>query len=192
MEINHKNHNNTAACPYCPPTNSQPLLSKSAKDKLLSFLGVCGCISCYVAMFPAILLGIVGIFGISSSVTLGGLNTYMSSVLFQPVLIFSILFLVAGIVRYGAEPIVLSALGGVGVFVSMNFYMREWLFTLSFIFISLAYLLVFLKTKAPQFKFALIFLVAVVLLGIIDLGRSILPLPSEPPSTNSMDLMNVR
>lgn len=181
--MNHQ-HENKHTCPHCPPANNQPFLSKSAKDKLLSFFGVCGCVSCYVAMFPAILLGIVGIFGISSSATLSGLNAYMGSALFQPILIISILFLVAGIVRYGAQPIVLSVLGGIGVFVSMNFYMREWLFTLSFIFISLAYLLVFLKTKAPQFKFALIFLAAVVLLGVIDIGRTAFSSPN--PQNNNV------
>lgn len=182
--MNH-DHDNKNICPYCPPVNSgQQLFSKSTESKLLPSLGVCGSVSCYVAMFPAILLGVIGIFGISSSATLSGLNVYANSVFFQPILILSILFLVAGILRYGAQPIALSVLGGIGVFVSMNIYMREWLFTLSFAFISLAYLLVFLKTKSPQFKFALALLLAVVILGVIDIGRTSFASPN--PQNNNV------
>lgn len=182
--MNH-DHNNTAPCPYCVTTKNQTGDNKAFGEKLRSFLSVCGCLSCYIAMFPAILLGIVGIFGLSSSQTLGALNAYMGSVLFQPILIISILLLIVGLLRYGKTSLVLSIIAGIGVFVSMNFYMRAWLFTLSFGMLALAYYLAFRKTKVPQLKIALVFLVVVVLLGVVDIGRSILP----SPSTNSMDMM---
>lgn len=162
-------------------------------------MGVCGCISCYVAMFPAILLGIIGVFGLSQSQTSSALNAYMASALFQPVLIVSILFLVAGIFRYGKFPLWLSILGGIGIFVSMNFYMREWLFTLSFAFVALAYFLALCQTKSPQLKFAFILLAAVVLLGVVDIGRAFATKNSTPSQTqlqpvnnNSMNTMNPR
>jgi len=161
-------------------------------EKLRSFLGVCGCLSCYVAMFPAILLGVIGIIGLSTSQTLNALNAYMSSVLFQPILVVSILLLIVGLLRYGKTPLVLSTLAGFGIFVSMNFYMREWLFTLSFGILALAYYLAFQKAKARTLKIALVLLLAVVVLGIIDLGRSALstPSPSQPNTPpNSMDMM---
>lgn len=187
-------HNQQNTCQYCSPKSNEPILTSGAKTKLTSFLGVCGCISCYVAMFPAILLGIIGVLGLSQSQTSSALNAYMASALFQPVLIASILFLVAGIFRYGKSPLWLSILGGIGIFISMNFYMREWLFTLSFISISLAYLLAFLKTKSPQFKFAFVLLTAVVILGVIDIGRPFLVKDSAPSQTEPerMDIMDTR
>lgn len=184
--MNH-DHDNAAPCPYCVTAKNQTGDNKAFGEKLRSFLGICGCLSCYVAMFPAILLGIVGIFGSSSAQTLDALNAYMGSVLFQPILIISILLLIVGLLRYGKTPLVLSVLAGIGIFASMNFYMRAWLFTLSFGMLTLAYYLAFRRTKTPQLKIALVFLIAVVLLGVIDLGRSLLPSPSQPPSTNGMD-----
>jgi len=143
-------------------------------------------------MFPAILLGIVGIFGVSSSQTLNALNVYMGSVLFQPILIISILFLIISLLRYGRIPLSLSIVAGFGIFVSMNFYMREWLFTLSFGILALAYYLAFQKAKTETLKIALVLLLAVVVLGVIDLGRSALstPSPSQPSTPpHSMDMM---
>lgn len=173
-----------AACPYCVAAKNQKGGDdKAFGEKLRAFLGVCGCLSCYIAMFPAILLGIVGIFGLSSSQTLGALNAYMASVLFGPILIISILLLIIGLLRYGRSPLVLSILAGIGIFTSMNFYMRAWLFTLSFAVLALAYYLAFRKTKIPQLKIALAFLVVVVLLGVVDIGRSVLPAQSRTPNT---------
>jgi len=177
-------HETLSTYSRCATQDTQQPSSANAKSKILSFLGVCGCLSCYVAMFPAILLGIVGIFGVSSSQTLNALNTYMGSVLFQPILIISILFLIIGVLRYGKIPLSLSIVAGLGIFVSMNFYMQEWLFTLSFVILALAYYLAFQKAKTGTLKIALVLLLAVVVLGIIDLGRSAL---STPP--NSMDMM---
>ncbi len=74
------------------------------KSRILSFLGVCGCISCYVAMFPALLLGLIGVLGFSQPSTVSALDAYMGFVLFQPILIVSILFLAAGMLRYGKLP----------------------------------------------------------------------------------------
>lgn len=199
MEPDHKNHNHTAACTYCSPKSDGPILMPNAKTKITSFLGVCGCISCYVAMFPAILLGVIGVLGLSQSSTTSALNAYMDSVLFQPILIVSIIFLVAGIFRYGKLPLWLSILGGIGIFISMSFYMQEWLFTLSFAFLALAYFFALRRTKAPQLKFAFILLAAVVIFGLIDIGRTFAtknstPSQTQPQSTNSnsMDIMNVR
>lgn len=201
------NHNHQdAACPHCITARNQiPQQSKLGAGlrfatqadkafgkKLLVFLGVCGCLSCYVAMFPALLLGIVGIFGLSSSQTQNILNAYMSSVLFQPILIISILFLIISLLRYGKIPLSLSIVAGLGILVSMNFYMREWLFTLSFVILALSYYLAFQKAKTRTLKIALVLLLAVVVLGVIDLGRSVLaaPSPSQPRiSPNSMDMM---
>lgn len=187
-------HNQQNTCQYCPPKSNGSILTPGAKTKLTSFLGVCGCISCYVAMFPAILLGIIGVLGLSQSQTSSALNAYMTSALFQPVLIISILFLIAGIFRYGKSPLWLSILGGIGIFVSMNFYMQGWLFTLSFAFVALAYFLTLRQTKSPQLKFAFILLVAVVILGIIDMGRPIFTKDLVPPQTQPqrMDIMNTR
>lgn len=171
----------------------------ASRGRLLSFLGVGGSVSCYVAMFPAILLGIVGILGISRAATLNALTAYMGSFLFQLVLILSILFLISGVLKYGAQPVLLSLLGGLGVFASMNLYVSEWLFTLSFAFIALAYLFVFRKTKAPQFKFALVLLIMVVTLGAIDVARSArsAPTPHVPARTHqhnnrAMDMMKIK
>lgn len=179
-----------AACPHCVTAKNQTGDNKTFSEKLRSFLGVCGILSCYVAMFPAILLGLVGILGLSSSQTQNALNAYMGSVLFQPILIISILFLIIGLLRYGKTPLILSVIAGLGIFASMNFYMQGWLFTLSFGILALAYYLAFQKTKAQPLKIALVLLLAVVALGIIDLGRSVLSTQSQPPiPSNSMDMM---
>jgi len=185
-------HNTIHLCPHCVTVKSQTSGNKALGEKLRAFLGVCGCLSCYAAMFPAILLGIVGIFGVSSSQTLNTLNAYMDSALFQPILIISILFLIIGLLHYGRIPLSLSIVAGLGIFVSMNFYMREWLFTFSFGILALAYYLAFKKTKTGTLKIALVLLLLVVVLGVIDLGRSALsaPSPSQPhTSPNSMDMM---
>jgi len=190
MTNNQHNYDNTAPCPHC--VAGKQTGNKIFGEKLRAFLGVCGCLSCYVAMFPAILLSIVGIFGVSSSQTQNALNAYMGSVLFQPILIISILFLMISLLRYGKFPLSLSIVAGLGIFVSMNFYMREWLFTLSFGILALAYYLAFQKAKTKTLKIALVLLLAVVVLGVIDLGRSSLFTPSSPqPRTppNSMDMM---
>lgn len=191
METNlQHNHDQAAPCPHCIATRNQTGDNKTFSEKLRSFLGVCGCLSCYVAMFPAILLGLVGILGLSSSQTQNALNAYMGSVLFQPILIISILFLIIGLLRYGKTPLILSVIAGLGIFASMNFYMREWLFTLSFGILALAYYLAFQKTKAQTLKIALVLLIVVALLGILDLGRSVLSTQSQPPiPSNSMDMM---
>lgn len=180
--MNH-DHNNTAPCPYCVTTKNQAGGDKTFGEKLRAFLGVCGCLSCYIAMFPAILLGIIGIFGLSSSQTLGALNAYMGSVLFQPILIISILFLIVGLLRYGKTPLVLSILAGIGIFVSMNFYMRSWFFTFSFALLALAYFLAYRKSKSIQLKTALVLISAVVILGVIDIGRAAFSSPN--PQNNS-------
>lgn len=178
--MNH-DHSQQDACPYCKPVQpGKPLIDKSLREKLLSFLGVCGSVSCYFAMFPAILLGIVGVLGLSASATAGALNAYINSVLFQPILIFSILFLIIGLLRYGNAPLILSVVSGVGIFVSMNFYMRSWLFTLSFALLALAYFLAYRKSKSAQLKTALILISAVVALGVIDMGRTTFSPPNQP------------
>lgn len=169
--MENKQHDHAAVCPHCPPKSDKPAAAPGAKTKLTSFLGICGCISCYVAMFPALLLGVIGVLGLSTSAAAGALNAYMASVWFQPVLVVSILFLIAGIFRYGALPLWLSILGGAGIFVSMNFYMHAWLFTFSFALLALAYFLAYQKSRAPQLKFAFILLVLVVALGVVDIGR---------------------
>lgn len=149
-------------------------------------------------MFPAILLGFIGVFGFPQSATLSALNAYAASVFFQPVLIISILLLITGLLRYGKTPLALSVLGGIGIFVSMNFYMRAWLFTLSFALVALAYLLAFWETKIPQLKIAIVFLVAVVLLGIVDIARLAFSAPSvqmpahTQPDNRTMDMMNLQ
>ena len=177
-------HTQDAACPHCVAAKSQIGGDKAFREKLRAFLGVCGCLSCYVAMFPAILLGVIGIIGLSTSQTLNALNAYMSSILFQPILVISILFLIIGVLRYGKIPLILSIIAGLGIFVSMNFYMRGWFFTLSFGILALAYYLALEKSKTPQLKVALVFLLAVVVFGVIDLGRSALSTPSPSrPST---------
>lgn len=164
------------------------------KTKISSFLGVCGCLSCYIAMFPAILLGIIGILGLSQSRATSALNAYMASALFQPILIISILFLIVGIFRYGQASLWLSILGGIGIFVSMNFYMREWLFTLSFALIALAYFFALRQTRSPQLQFAFVLLTTVVILGIVDIGRPFLTKDSAPSQTQPlrMKMMNTR
>lgn len=167
-----------ATCSYCVTTKNQTGDNKAFGEKLRSFLGICGCLSCYIAMFPAILLGIVGIFGLSNAQTLNALNAYMGSVLFQPILIISILFLIVGLLRYGKMPIVLSALAGIGIFVSMNFYMRSWFFTFSFALLALAYFLAYRKSKSTQLKTAIVLISAVVILGVIDIGRTAFSSPN--------------
>lgn len=183
-----KHEHQDAACPYCAAAKNQKGGDKAFGEKLRAFLGICGCLSCYIAMFPAILLGIVGIVGLSSSQTLGALNAYMGSVVFQPILIISILLLIVGLLRYGKIPLALSILAGMGIFVSMNFYMQGWLFTLSFGVLALAYYLALQKTKAQPLKIALILLLIVVAIGVIDLARLTLS-TKAPAQNNSMDMM---
>lgn len=130
--------------------------------------------------FPSI----VGVFGLSQSNTLLALNAYAASPLFNPILIVSILFLVAGVFPYGKLPIGLSILGGIGIYISMNFYMREWLFTLSFAFVALAYFFALRQTKAPQLKTALILISVVIILGVIDIGRTAFSSPN--PRNNNV------
>jgi len=192
--MNHQ-HDNAAPCPYCVAARNQTG-DKTFGEKLRAFLGVCGCISCYVAMFPAILLGFMGIIGLSTSQTQNALNAYMSSIVFQPILIISILFLIVGLLRYGKMPLGLSIIAGTGIFVSMNFYMRSWLFTLSFGVLALVYYLAFQKTKAQPLKVALVLLIAVVVLGTIDFGRTLFsshsfsnPTPPATTPSNVMDMM---
>lgn len=143
-------------------------------------------------MFPAMLLGIIGVFGLSQSGATSTLNTYMASPLFQPILIVSIIFLVAGIFPYGKLPLWLSILGGIGIFASMNFYMREWLFTFSFALVAVAYYFALRRMKSSTLKFAFILLAAVVVFGIIDIGRPFLVRDSPKPKAlpQSMDAMN--
>jgi len=140
-------------------------------------------------MFPAILLGIIGILGLSQLSTISALNAYVASVLFQPILVVSITFLIVGIIPYGKAPLWLSTLGGIGIFMSMNFYMQEWLFTFSFMLIALAYFLALRDTKTPQFKFAFVLLTVVVIFGVIDTVRS---LQSQLMNNNTMNMMNRR
>jgi len=199
MSINRRNHNHTTVCPYCPPKSNEPILTSRTKTKIMSFLGVCGCISCYVAMFPAILLGVIGILGISQLSTISALNAYAASALFQPILIASIVFLIVGIIPYWKAPLWLSILGGIGIFVSMNFYMREWLFTFSFVLIAFAYFLALRHTKTPQLKFAFVLLTVVVMLGVIDTVRSFTIKTTTQHQTqpqrmnnNTMNMMNRR
>jgi len=140
-------------------------------------------------MFPAILLGVIGILGLSQLSTISALNAYAASALFQPILVVSIILLIVGIIPYGKASLWLSTLGGIGIFVSMNFYMREWLFTFSFVLIALAYFLALRHTKTPQLKFAFVLLTAVVILGIIDTVRSLQP---QLMNNNTMNMMNGR
>lgn len=189
MSTNHKNHNHITVCPYCPPKSNKPILTSNAKTKIMSFLGICGCISCYVAMFPAILLGVIGILGLSQLSTMSALNAYTASALFQPILIVSIIFIIIGIIPYGKVALWLSTLGGIGIFMSMNFYMREWLFTSSFALIALAYFLVLRHTKTPQLKVAFVLLTIVVILGVIDTARSFTIKTTTQPQTQPQ-LMN--
>lgn len=191
--MNH-DHDNAAPCPRCVVAKNQTG-DKAFSEKFRAFLGVCGCLSCYVAMFPAILLGVMGIIGLSATRTLDALNAYMSSILFQPILVISILFLIIGLLRYGKISLILSIIAGLGIFVSMNFYMTEWLFTLSFGILALAYYLAYQKTKAQPLKITLVLLLVVVVLGVIDIGRTAF-VSSSPGSTlppaipqNMMDMM---
>ncbi len=190
-------HSQQNTCQYCAPKPNEPIISPNAKTKIMSFLGVCGSISCYVAMFPAILLGVIGILGLSQPRAASALNAYMGSALFQPILVVSILLLAAGIFRYGKLPMWFSILGGIGIFMSMNFYMREWLFTFSFALIALAYYLALRQTKSPQLKFAFVLLLAVVLFGVVDIGRALIVKNSAPSQilhqpANNMNKMNQR
>ena len=140
-------------------------------------------------MFPAILLGVIGILGISQLSTISALNAYAASWLFQPILVVSIVFLIVGIIPYGKAPLWLSTLGGIGIFVSMNFYMQEWLFAFSFVPIALAYFLALRHTKTPQLKFAFVLLTVVVILGVIDTVRSLQP---QLMNNSTMNIMNRR
>jgi len=105
-------------------------------------------------------------------------------VLFQPILIISILFLIISLLRYGKIPLSLSIVAGLGIFVSMNFYMRKWLFTLSFGILALAYYLAYRKSKSVQLKTALILISAVAILGLIDTGRTAFYSPN--PQNNNL------
>lgn len=184
-------HEDQKTCPYCHPSaEPRSFGDKGVREKLFSVLGVCGCISCYFAMFPAILLGMVGVFGLSTASTRGALNAYMNSVLFQPILIASILLLVLGLARYGHIPLVLSGLSGLGIFVSMNIYMRSWLFTLSFLILAAAYYLAYRQSKSAQLKTVLVLIGTVVVLGIVDFGRA--ALSSAPVTMQSVQPANTQ
>lgn len=183
------NHNHQdVTCPHCAAAKNKTGANKAFGEKLRAFLGICGCLSCYIAMFPAILLSVIGVFGLSQSATSSALNAYLGSALFQPILIISVLLLVVGLLRYGKIPLALSILAGVGIFASMNFYMQGWLFTLSFGVLALAYYLALQKTKAQPLKIALTLLLIVVAVGVIDLARLTLS-TKAPAQNNSMDMM---
>ena len=189
METNHKNHDHTAACSYCPPRSNKPIISPNAKTKIMSFLGVCGCISCYVAMFPAILLGVIGILGLSQLSTIFAFNVYAASALFQPILVVSITFLIVGIIRYGKAPLLFAILGGISIFVRMNFYMREWLFTVSFALVTLSYFLAYRKTKSMYLGLSIFLLLLIVIIGAVDTGR-LFPVGQSAKSASSSGAMD--
>lgn len=161
------------------------------KQRILSFLGICGCASCYVAMFPAILVGLVGVLGISTIGITHTLISYQNSFLFLPIFIVSLIFLVISVIRFGKIPIVLTLLGSIGVFASMTFYMQQWFFTISFALIALAYFLSYQKTKMSSLKLSFLLLMLVVVIGAIDAGRGLLVKPSSKTTqpVNQMDGM---
>lgn len=159
------------------------------KQKLLTFLGVCGCASCYVAMFPAILVGLVGVLGISTIGITLLLTSYQNSFLFLPIFIVSLIFLVLSVVRFGKVPLLLTLFGSISVFASMTFYMQQWLFTLSFALIALGYFLAYRKTTSMPMKLGFALLVLVVFIGILDIGR-VLFLTSQPTINQPVNQMN--
>lgn len=163
--------------------------TESKKQRFLRILGICGCTSCYVAMFPAILVGFIGVFGLSTIGVARLLTSYQNSFLFFPIFIISLIFLIASVFRFGKTPLLLTLLGSIGVFVSMTFYMQRWLFTLSFALIAVSYFLSYRKTKMNSLKLGFILLMLVVFLGIIDTGRGFLT--KSPQSVNkSVNQMN--
>ena len=184
--MNHK-HDHKNGCLYYSVNAGQPFINKSFRGKLLPFLGIFGGVSCYFVMFPTVFLVIVGIFGLSTISTISALNTYMNSIVFQPILIISTIFLIVGLLRFGNLPLGLSIASGIGIFMSMNFYMRSWLFTFSFAILALAYFLAYRKSKSSQLKYALVLIAAVVVLGIVDLGRETFSQSLTPIDTPTKD-----
>lgn len=159
------------------------------KERLLTFLGTCGSLSCYTAMFPTILVSLVGALGISTIGITGLLATYQQSFLFQPILIISLVFLLLTVFPYGKIPFLITVIGSTGVFLSMNFYMQQWLFTLSFALIALGYFLSYRKINSKHLKLGFILLILVVFLGILDMGRDLLLVPKTTQPVNQMDQM---
>lgn len=168
--VNH-NHDNTASCPHCAATKNQIGGNVAFGGKLRAFLGVCGCFSCYVAMFPAMLVSLVGVLGVSTVGITGLLTVYQQSFLFQPIFIISLVFLLLTVFPYGRTSFLVTLTGSTGAFVSMNFFMQQWLFTLSFALIALGYFLAYRKTGSMPMKLGFVLLILVVFIGILDIGR---------------------
>lgn len=187
--MNH-NHNNTASCPHCAATKNQRGGNVMFGEKLRAFLGVCGCFSCYVAMFPAIVISFVGVLGVSTVGIAGLLTAYQQSFLFQPIFIISLVFLLLTVFPYGKTSFLVTLVGSTGVFASMNFFMQQWLFTLSFAPIALGYFLAYRKTGNGPLKLGFILLLLVVFLGILDIGRSFISTSQETNQpVNQMNIM---
>ena len=120
---------------------------KANAQKFASWLGIVGASSCYLAMFPLSVVAILGIVGISATGILFALNTYMVSVLFQPVLFLSLALLVIGAIPWGLIPTTLALLAGLLIYLSMNIYIKAWLFLLAFLLLALAPLVGEYNTK---------------------------------------------
>lgn len=161
------------------------------KQKLLTFFGVCGCLSCYAAMFPVLFIGLFGVLGISSISILGITTTYQHSVLFLPIFIISLAFLLLPILPYGKTAIFLAVVGCIGIYASMTFYMQQWLFTISFALVTISYFLAYHKTKSMSLKLSIFLLLLIVLLGVVDTGRLYLVRQSAEsvPSGGTMNQM---
>lgn len=185
MNHDHKD----AACPYCADAKNQTGDNKAFGEKLRAFLGVCGCFSCYVAMFPAMLVSLVGVLGVSTVGIAGLLNAYQQSFLFQPIFIISLVFLLLTVFPYGKTSFLVTLIGSTGVLISMNFFMRQWLFTLSFALIALGYFLAYRKTGSMPMKLGFALLIFVVFIGILDIGRSLF-LASQKETSQPVNQMN--
>ncbi len=164
---------------------------KNVGSKILSFLGVIGCISCYVAMFPLTLVGIVGVMGVSTVGIVPGLQAYISSPFFNPILIASIVLLILGMIPYGRVAVSLSIASGVMIYISMNFYMQAWLFLFAFLLLALAQIWPKL-TKLDQIKPkdllipALPFIIIILFLGVVTYISVSKQTEKSPPKSSTM------
>ncbi len=142
------------------------------RRRILTWLGIVGSASCYVAMFPLSLVGILGLLSISSSAVIPALNAYMVSPLFQPILLFSIVLLIVGMVPFGKTATALSIAAGVLIFVSMNVSMRPWIFLFSFFVLAVARIVgMYQRERAFSFQALLVSALPFILIALI-LGLS--------------------
>ncbi len=159
------------------------------RSKLLSWLGIGGCISCYVAMTPATILGIVALTGISAAGAAAALAAYTSSSLFVPILVLSVILLVAGTLPRGRPAAIVAVLAGIAIVASMTVFFDNRLFLTGFLLLAAAQLLGLRRGAVALSRMRILmatipFIAIAAILALLTYSREFKP-PSSAPAANS-------